>query len=784
MRRLEAGTAGVADAGRPVAALAPDEPFWDAVLSVLCPSGSLRPVQRAALEDARVLDSRRNLVVVAPTNSGKTAVGYLVLLQALRRSRRAVLLEPLRALAQEKRDELATLLGQLPWGKGVAAPRVRISTGDYRLEHETFADPPPSGELLVATPERLDAILRNPASGAWLDTVAAVVVDEAHLIGTARRGPTLEYVLAALQVQRTPPRLALLSATVGAPERLVEWLQPCDLVQTSERSPPLVKEVLVCEGEEKADAVVTADAGRILKGSTETSLLLFVYQRTATTALARRLTEALPGSVGAAGALAYHSGMSSAARAAVRETFLAGRSRCVVTTTALALGVNLPASHVLVRDTTFPGEGRLGVDEILQMLGRAGRGATPGWGGVILRPSDDWEPGDLAASLRAETLPTLHSAFEEAGRRQEREAIEPVARVLATVLARRPEEGWTLEDLQHFLSRLLGGRVLRQRAREALDWLADPARRLAYRSDADRYHLTVLGTVTVRAMLPLPFAAGAAQLLRDLLSIDPEDQTFARWTPTDHLFVASLLSDRARKPRRFSEALARQIEGWVEAQPQEGKSVLFRQWIAGSETGSRAAELLGSLGIEHGNGQARGVLPRALAYQAMLQAILLEERSRGVATAELERRWGLTPSGGLEGLDEDWRDTMLWLLSGLAQLLEVRVFYFHLREECQADADRVHRVKQRLARMRHQLYELREQLTYCSPLGGLLRGVRGLFQGQDGAVAGEGTLRRLEAAGYRSLREVATLDVPALTAIGVRPAFARQIRRYLQRRLQ
>jgi len=84
----------------------------------------------------------------------------------------------------------------------------------------------------------------------------------------------------------------------------------------------------------------------------------------------------------------------------------------------------------------------------------------------------------------------------------------------------------------------------------------------------------------------------------------------------------------------------------------------------------------------------------------MLQAILLEGRSRGVATAELERRWGLAPSGVLEGLEEDGRDTMLWVLSGLAQLLEVRVFYFHLREECQADAARVHRVKQRLARMR------------------------------------------------------------------------------------
>jgi hypothetical protein len=96
----------------------------------------------------------------------------------------------------------------------------------------------------------------------------------------------------------------------------------------------------------------------------------------------------------------------------------------------------------------------------------------------------------------------------------------------------------------------------------------------------------------------------------------------------------------------------------------------------------------------------------------------------------------------------------------------------------------VRRVKRLLGRLRQQVYELREQLTYCSPLGGLLRGVRGMLLGQDGPVLGEATLRRLEAAGCRSLREVAALDTARLAALGVRPIFARQIRRYLQRRLR
>ena len=43
------------------------------------------------------------------------------------------------------------------------APKVTITTGDYRLENEMAASQPQgNGEIIVATPERFDAILRNP----------------------------------------------------------------------------------------------------------------------------------------------------------------------------------------------------------------------------------------------------------------------------------------------------------------------------------------------------------------------------------------------------------------------------------------------------------------------------------------------------------------------------------------------------------------------------------------------------------------------------------------------
>jgi hypothetical protein len=94
--------------------------------------------------------------------------------------------------------------------------------------------------------------------------------------------------------------------------------------------------------------------------------------------------------------------------------------------------------------------------------------------------------------------------------------------------------------------------------------------------------------------------------------------------------------------------------------------------------------------------------------------VLLLERGQGAAVADLERRWGVR---GLAGVEERWRDDLLWLLAGVREILEVRCFYFHLKEVCQAGPERVRRVDATLRRMRRQTFELQEQLKDCSPPG-------------------------------------------------------------------
>ena len=792
MKRHFAGTSGSAVLADPSTDDGLDlEESWSELIRHLTGNRPLRPVQRRAVEEVGILDSRRNLVVTAPTNSGKSLIGYLLLFDAVARGQRAVLLEPLRALAQEKADELRELAQLLPAGTIGAGASVQITTGDYRLEGESFSDAPPeSGEIVVATPERLQAILRGPANQLWVERIGAVVVDEAHLLGSAHRGPALEFVLAVLKSLPAPPRLGLLSATIGEPQTLSNWLDPCDLLNDTDRHPPLDKWVLEVEGDESADDIVS-DEVKLALADPKSSVLVFVYQRAACQRLCRRLSEDLGLEFPTEAVQPYHSGMSATARRKVRDGMIGGSIRCVVATTSLAMGVNLPATHVIVRDVMFFGSGPVPTDQLLQMMGRAGRGERPGTSMAIVKPADGRKANEVTEELRLEVLPEIRSQLISPslrrGRRKEPTVQdgEEIAETIAGFLARAGDEGISEDELGVVITNTLAGAQAAGAVPAGLAWLDDNERVLAFRDEREHVRLTALGKAGVRAALPLSHTSGLGQLFRDLLSVDAEGKMLGAWTPLDHLLLAELLSSRSPRLGRFSERLAEEIDAWMERQPQEAKSVLFRSWIAGAKGSSRAIELIGSLGSSlRGSGRATDEdQARSFAYQATFSAIILWERANGASCDDLARRWGLKAPAELAGVEESWRDTMIWLVSGQASLFEVRCFYHHLITDCEAGQDRVDRVKLALRRMQFQSRELQDTLRYCSPLGPLLRGVRGMMRDSKQASAGIGTIRALEGAGIESMRDLVSLEIADLVRMGVQKRFAKQIRTYIARRL-
>ena len=745
---------------------------WEEVGQLLSGGRSPRPLQTLAIGKEAILSHTKNLIVSAPTNSGKSLVGWMVLLQAVASGKRALLLEPLRALAREKADEMEAIAGSV--GELLGIPlSVRIATGDYRLEDEQLFDGPPQGELIVATPERIEALLRNPVNQAWLNTIGAVCVDEAHLISSDRRGMTLEYLITALLCLSPPPRLVLLSATMGDVTEAKKWLNPCEVLQVQQRYPPLEKWVLALDEEEDANGRVVAWIEAAL-AEPEVQILVFVYQTKAAQSLAKLLNEQLGMGVNA---LAYHGQMSQQQRGIVRQEFVGGNSKVIVTTTALALGINLPATHVLVRDNTFPGVGRLSVGELLQMMGRAGRGDRSGKAAVLGRSRDGWKVDELVLALQAEVLPTLESAFNRSSGRTDLPRNMPrIAPQLAALLSRWQEQGMTVEDLERFLDRSLGGAAMVGQVGETLRWLENQV--LAFLDPiSQRYFLTVLGKKATRTVLPLPIAASYGQLLRDLMSLDSEDGLLQGWQPLDHLLILDLLSERPPSLRRFSARLVKEVDGWSEGDRPE-RSLLFTKWMRGTEATARTIEVMGSLGIEPKGAKDEQAWAHQTGYLAMLRVIVLWERSQGRKIPDLEQQYGLT---GLAGIEERWRDESLWLLSGIGKLLDLRVFYYHLKEDCQANKNRIQRVKKLLRKMQFQVYGLQEQLKYCSPLGGFLAELR--RTSHDKSKVGVQSMRRLEDAGIETIADLRRLSVEDMMRLGVKRKMAMQIRQYFQRRM-
>ena len=196
----------------------------------------LYPPQTAAVEAG--ICGGANVVAAMPTASGKTFVAELALLTA---DGPGLYVCPLRALAREKYEAFAALPGV----------DVAISTGDFDAAGEELA----GHDVVVATSEKVDSAIRNGA--AWVDDLACVVVDEVHLLGAARRGPTLEVTLATLRRRIPALQVVALSATVDNPEAIADWLD-ATLVESDWR--PVDLRTGVCVG-----GAVTFDDGTELR---------------------------------------------------------------------------------------------------------------------------------------------------------------------------------------------------------------------------------------------------------------------------------------------------------------------------------------------------------------------------------------------------------------------------------------------------------------------------------------------------------------------------------------
>ena len=360
------------------------------------------PPQELAIA-AGLLDGK-NIIVAAPTASGKTLIGELAAMRSiLMEGKKAVYIAPMRALVTEKFEELKSAYPYL---------KSAISMGDLDSGDQWLSE----YDMLFVSTEKMDSLIRHGAG--WLSSVGCVIFDEVHMMGDLSRGPTLELLITKLMMI-TDAQIIALSATIGNSDELAEWLG-AKLVISDFRPVKLMKGIVsdgiahyYDEGKETKVSLSgssqipeirvlqdtlkmkkqmlafystkrNAEAGAVkLSQNTERALsqeekskldkiggnILNVLEKP--TAQCIKLSDLVK-----KGIAFHHSGLLNAQRNYIENAFKDNLIKAICATTTLGLGVNLPAHTVLVRDISRHNginSERLGANEIMQLFGRAGR---------------------------------------------------------------------------------------------------------------------------------------------------------------------------------------------------------------------------------------------------------------------------------------------------------------------------------------------------------------------------------------------------------------------------
>lgn len=352
--------------------------------------GFPKPTEPQEKTIPKVLDGK-NVLLISPTATGKTEAAFLpvlsMLLQAPKTPGIKVLyITPLRALNRD-------MLERLQWWCNNLDIKLAVRHGDTETKERTRQSQSPP-DILITTPETLQAILSGWVLRQHLQALRWVIIDEVHELADSKRGSQLAIALERVRSFIGKDfQMVGLSATVGTPETVAHFLvgvnRPVEIVRTPVAKMVDLKVIYPRPTEEDArfaGKIFThpevAARLRIIRDYMDAhqSVLLFTNTRSISEVLASRFKVwdiDFPISI-------HHGSLAKPSRLAAENGLKRGELKGLIATSSLELGIDV--GHVdLVIQYMSPRQ----VSRLIQRVGRAGHSYGHVSEGIIIGMDSD-----------------------------------------------------------------------------------------------------------------------------------------------------------------------------------------------------------------------------------------------------------------------------------------------------------------------------------------------------------------------------------------------------------
>ncbi|MGM0595801.1 MAG: helicase-related protein [Myxococcota bacterium] len=327
------------------------------ILQIFTNQNPLKSNQEKALE--KIIYQRKNLLLDAPPAWGKTVVIYGAALYYLSENRPVVIALPYRQLVNEKFKQIQKHYEV-----------IKNYAGEFEMDILLGGDPPSSfqnrtNSLIFTTYEYL---YYNHISFIKTDLLC---FDEAQMITHSHRNITLIKAIAYFAIHK---HCRLILSGYKIPLFFSSLINPVEKILIDQISHNYLKYL----PNHKNYNFIKKLVKEILEENRENLILIFVSTVKSTNSLSKKLNLDLSGTGKEKFCSPFNSTISDSDKQKILDALAKHKLRCIVSTTALTTGMDLPFSHVIIRDIKLPGRKRLNQMEIEQISGRCGRGSKTG----------------------------------------------------------------------------------------------------------------------------------------------------------------------------------------------------------------------------------------------------------------------------------------------------------------------------------------------------------------------------------------------------------------------